>query len=75
MINLLVSFKLFSYKDLEKLSNLNDDQLDCITTVICKSVIESNDENLLENEILKLSFFKANKKALIEKHAQLAKKE
>ena len=71
---LLVNYKLFSYKDLERLKDLSDDQIDCIFSIACKSVIESGDENLLEGELLKLTFFKASKKLLIDKYAKLSEK-
>ena len=74
VIYLLVNYKLFSYKDLERLSNLNDDQIDCIFTVACKSVLESGDESIIEGELLKLSFFKASKKLFIDKYNKLSGK-
>ena len=72
VLNLLIDHKLFIYKDLEKLSNLNDDQIECITTVVCKAIKENGDDSLIENELLKLSFFKASKKLLLEKYVKLS---
>ena len=74
IVNLFINHNLFLYKDLERLSGLGDDQLDCITTVVVKSVIESGDDRLIEGEIMKLSFFKASKKLLSEKYAKLSGK-
>ena len=74
IISLLIIYKLFSYKDLDKLSNLNDDQIDCIFLVVCKSVIESGDKTIIENELLKLSFFKFSKKILLDKLDKLSGK-
>ena len=74
VFNLLINQKLFIYKDLERLSNLNDDQIECITTVVCKAVIDSQDESVIDNELLKLSFFRASKKLLMEKYSKLTGK-
>jgi hypothetical protein len=70
IVMLLNNYNLFSYKDLEKLNNLNDDQIDCITTVCVKSVIEAGESTLID-ELLKISFFKANKKLLLDKYESL----
>jgi hypothetical protein len=73
VLNLLIREDVFRYKDLEKLSNLSDEQIDCIISVTCKSVIESGNESIIENELLKLSFFKASKNVFLDKYNSLKK--
>jgi len=66
----LETHQLFTYRDLEKLSNLDEGQIDCIVSVVCKAMIESGNDNATE-ELLKLSFFRANKKTLMDKYEKL----
>jgi hypothetical protein len=74
ILNLLIKKKLFEYKDLDRLSSLNNEQIDCIIIVVCKAVIYSQDETLIENKLMNLKFFIEFKNIFLQKFAELSGK-
>jgi len=63
ILYLLVVFQVITYKHIEKLSGLDDDQVKCAAEVICKSLnfFDNNESKAYEKEIMNTTIYKANK--------------
>jgi len=64
ILNILVANRIMAYKDIEKLSGLNDEQFKCVAEVICKSLLLFSNDNSkeYENEITNTTLYKVNRK-------------
>lgn len=62
-IFVLVSNNIIIWKDFDQLHDLNEEQIQCISEVVCKAILYFDDisHNSLVEEILKYSIFKSNK--------------